>query len=286
MADTVLVTGATGTIGSQVVSALAGLPGVSVRAAVRGAKQVSSANNVSSVEFDYDDHDTLKRAVDGASKVFLLTPFAPNQVELAARLIEFAKAAGVRHIVKLSAIGCEHEPGIQLGRWHRAVEKLVEASGIAFTFLRPNNFFENFINYYRAQPDGAIYLPWGNAGCSFIAGADIAAVAKLALTTAGHEGQAYELTGPESLTIARAAEVLSEVSGRSIRYVDVPEEAARAGMLSAGMPVWMTDAMMELHAVDKAGYAAAISPAVQRLLGRAPTSFELFAQQNTLAWKA
>jgi uncharacterized protein YbjT (DUF2867 family) len=285
MANTVLVTGATGTIGSQVVAALADLPGVSVRAAVRGEKRVSGANNVSSVDFDYDNPDTLKRAVEGANKVFLLTPFAPNQVELAARLLEFAKGAGVQHIVKLSAIGCEHEPGIQLGRWHRAVEKLVEASGMAFTFLRPNNFLENFINYYRAQPDGAIYLPWGSAGCSFIAGADIAAVAKLALTTAGHEGQAYELTGPAALTIGRAAEILSEVSGRKIHYVDVPEEAARAGMLAAGMPGWMTEAMMELHAIDKAGYAAAVSPVAERLLGRAPMSFEVFARENAAAWK-
>jgi uncharacterized protein YbjT (DUF2867 family) len=285
MANTVLVTGATGTIGSQVVAALADLPEVTVRAAVRGVKRVSGANNVSSVDFDYDNPDTLKRAVEGANKVFLLTPFAPNQVELAARLLEFAKGAGVQHIVKLSAIGCEHEPGIQLGRWHRAVEKLLEVSGMAFTFLRPNNFFENFINYYRAQPDGAIYLPWGNAGCSFIAGADIAAIAKLALTTAGHEGQAYELTGPAALTIGRAAEILSEVSGRKIHYVDVPEEAARAGMLAAGMPGWMTEAMMELHAIDKAGYAAAVSPVAERLLGRAPMSFEVFAQQNAAAWK-
>jgi uncharacterized protein YbjT (DUF2867 family) len=285
MANTVLVTGATGTIGSQVVAALADLPEVTVRAAVRGVKRVSGANNVSSVDFDYDNPDTLKRAVEGANKVFLLTPFAPNQVELAARLLEFAKGAGVQHIVKLSAIGCEHEPGIQLGRWHRAVEKLLEVSGMAFTFLRPNNFFENFINYYRAQPDGAIYLPCGNAGCSFIAGADIAAIAKLALTTAGHEGQAYELTGPAALTIGRAAEILSEVSGRKIHYVDVPEEAARAGMLAAGMPGWMTEAMMELHAIDKAGYAAAVSPVAERLLGRAPMSFEVFAQQNAAAWK-
>jgi uncharacterized protein YbjT (DUF2867 family) len=283
--STILVTGSTGTVGSHVVHALSQVSGVSVRAATRGGKNPFGAN-VATVSFDYDDPASLRSALAGVDKVFLLTPFTPNQVELAGRLLEVAKASGVTHVVKLSAIGCDVEPGIQLGRWHRAAEQRIEASGLAYTFLRPNNFFENFLNYYPPQVDGNIYLPWGSAGVSFLAAADIAEVAKLAFTKPGHEGKAYSLTGSQSLTIEHAARVIGEVTGRTIRYVDVPEEAARKGMLDAGMPGWMVDAMMELHAIDKAGYAAAIAPDLVEVLGRPAQTFEEFAKLHADRWRA
>jgi uncharacterized protein YbjT (DUF2867 family) len=223
--------------------------------------------------------------VQGVDKIFLVTPFAQNQVELAGRLIDAAKAAGVKHIVKLSAMGVENEPGIQLGRWHRAVEKAIEASGIAWTFLRPNNFMENFLNYYPPDAQGNIYLPWANGACSFIAGSDIAAVAAAVLTGTGHENKAYNLTGPEAFTIAQAAQSIGEVSGREIHYVNVPEAAASQAMLNMGMPKWMVDAMMELHGINKAGYAAAVTDSVQKVTGRAPISFAQFAQKHAARWK-
>ncbi len=287
MSTTILVTGATGTIGSQVVSALGSASGVKVRAAVRKADQAKrlASANVEPVDFDYSNPDAIAKAVAGVDKIFLVTPFVSDPVELASTLIDAAKTAGVKHIVKLSAIGCDIEPGIVLGRLHRAIEKKIEASGIAYTFLRPNNFFENFFNYYGPDAQGNIYLPWGTASCSFMAGADIAAVASVALTAPGHEGKAYELTGPEAITIADAARAISEVTGRTIRYVDVPEEAAKSAMLGMQMPAWMVDAMMELHAIDKAGYASAVSENAEKLLGRKPMSFSAFAQKNASKWQ-
>jgi uncharacterized protein YbjT (DUF2867 family) len=287
MTTTILVTGATGTIGSHVVAALADQPDVRVRAAVRSGEKGKGlpGANVTPVDFDYDQPATIAAALAGADKVFLLTPFSDKQAELGKRLVDAAAKAGVKHVVKLSAIGCEHEPGIQLGRWHRAVEKHLEASGLAWTFLRPNNFFENFVGYYPPGKDGNIYLPWGTAACSFMAGADIAAVAAKALTTAGHEGKAYALTGPEAITIAQAASAIGEVSGRKVAYVDVPEAAAKKAMLDLGMPGWMVDAMMELHAVDKAGYAAAVTDTVPKLLGRPAMTFLEFARKHAKAWK-
>jgi uncharacterized protein YbjT (DUF2867 family) len=286
MSNTILVTGATGTVGSKVVQALAGKADVSVRVAVRDpAKAKGLGANAQPVAFDYAKPETIAAAVKGADRVFVLTPFQQDQVELGNRLVDAAKAAGVRHIVKLSAIGSDMEPGIQLGRWHRAVERHLEATGIAYTILRPANFMDNFIHYYPPQADGNIYLPLGTGAASYIDTRDIADVAALVLTTPGHDNKAYTLTGGEAVSTAQAAAHLSEATGRAINYVDVPEEAAKKAMLDLGMPGWMVDAMMELHGIVKAGYAAGTTDTVKELLGRAPRTFAQFARDNAAAWK-
>ncbi|WNG54985.1 SDR family oxidoreductase [Archangium gephyra] len=284
---TILVTGATGTIGSQLVSALKGRNDVTVRVAVRSAAKAKSleGGNVTPIDFEYTKPELIQKAVAGVEKLFLVTPFTPDQVDLGARLVDQAKAAGVKHIVKLSAMGADVEPGIQLGRWHRTLERYISGSGLTYTFLRPNNFMDNFINFYPPGKDGNIYLPWGQGACSFIAGSDIAAVAAAALTSSGHENKAYNLTGPEAFTIGHAAATIAEVSGKKANYVDVPEAAASRAMLDMGMPAGLVDAMMELHAIDKAGYAGEVTDAVQKITGRAPMTFASFARQHAASWK-
>lgn len=287
MSITILVTGATGTIGTQVIKQLTAHPGVKVRAAVRSTAKADALRELGAepVEFEWSRPETFTAALQGADKLFLLTPFAPDQVELAQRLIDAAKAAGIKHIVKLSALGCDNEPGIQLGRWHHAVERAIQAAGIPYTFLRPNNFMENFIGYYPPAPDGNIYLPFGQGAVSWVDGRDVAAVAVAALLGHGHEGKVYTLTGGEALTIDQIAAQIAEATGRTIRFVDVPEEAARSAMLGMQMPAWMVNAMMELNGINKAGYAAAITPTVQEITGSAPRSFRDFARENAAAWQ-
>lgn len=288
MSNTILVTGATGTVGTQVVRALNEKAGVQIRVGVRDLATSASlkSDRVTPVALDWSQPETVHAALAGVDRAFLLTPFVPNQVEIGMAFVDAAKKAGVRHLVKLSAIGCDIEPGIQLGRWHRAIEKHVEASGLPWTFLRPNNFMENFIGYYPPQADGNIYLPFGDASVSWIAARDIGAVAAVALTedVSKHAGKAYTLTGSEALSVKQVAAQLSTATGRTINYVDVPEEGARNAMLAAQMPAWMVDAMMELHAIDKAGYAAEVTPVVEQLLGRAPQKLADFARENAAAW--
>ncbi len=287
MAATILVTGSTGTIGSKVVSALAEKKDVRVRAAVRATEKASKLPaNAEAVELDYDKPGTLVSAFKGVDGVFLLTPFVEDPVPYGKRLVEAAKAAGVKHVVKLSAMGADAEPGITLGRQHRAVEKLIEASGLPWTFLRPNNFMDNFVNYYPPDAQGNIYLPWGEGACSFIDSRDVGAVAAAALTSNAYNGKALTLTGPEAFTIAQAAATIAEVTGRTVRYVDVPEDAAKKAMLDMKLPAWMVNGMMELHGIDKAGYAAAVTTAVKDLTGKAPRSFKDFARDHAARWKA
>ncbi|MBS2014744.1 MAG: SDR family oxidoreductase [Deltaproteobacteria bacterium] len=280
----ILVLGATGTIGTHVVNELVSR-GVTVRAAARNATSLTARSGVEPCGLVLGDDASVKRALDGVSAAFLLTPFDPDQVALGTHFVDRAKAAGVKRVVKLSAFGSDIEPGIQLGRWHRAIEKHLEASGLEHTILRPNNFMQNFLGYYPPDAEGVIYLPWGDAGCSFIDGRDVAQVAALALTEPGHAGKAYTLTGPSAFGIGEAAKTLSEVSGRKISYVDVPEATTREAMAKAGAPAWMADAMMELHAIDKAGYATAVTDDFTRITGSAPRTFRDFARDHASAWK-
>jgi uncharacterized protein YbjT (DUF2867 family) len=281
--STILITGATGTIGTEVVKALSG-KGHDLRAAARGVTKNPPAG-AKAVEMDWDDDASIRAAVAGADAVFLLTPFTDKQAEYGKRFVAAAKQAGVKRIVKLSAQGCEHEPGIQLGRWHREVEKAIEASGIAYTFLRSANFMNNFVGYYPPDKEGAIYLPWGQSKVAFVDARDVGEAAARALTEAGHENKAYVVTASEPITVADAASEISKVSGRTVKYVDVPETAARSAMSGMGMPGWMVDAMMELHAVDKAGYAAGTTKDAEKILGRAPRTFAQFAKDHASAWK-
>jgi uncharacterized protein YbjT (DUF2867 family) len=136
MTSAILVTGATGNIGSKVVKQLSVI-GANVRAAVRRSTDVDEIKGakVELVEFDFDKPEIIGAAFKGVEKLFLLTPFVPNMVEMGANLVERAKKVGIKHIVRLSAMGADIEPGITLGRWHREVEKMVEVSGIPYYVL-------------------------------------------------------------------------------------------------------------------------------------------------------
>src|SRR5262245_19258971 len=232
MPITVLVTGATGTIGSQVVRHLIELLDVVVRA---GVHDITAAGVLPSavirVPFDFTSEATMRAACEGVDRLFLLTPTNAHQVDFGRAAVQSARRAGVGHIVRLSALGADTEPGIQIGRWHRAVEQAIQESGVPWTFLRPNNLMNNFLNFYPPDASGVIHLPFGTGACSWIDAADVGAVAAGVLTREGHEDAAYALTGPAALTIDDVATALTKVSGRAIRYVDVPEAAARRAML-------------------------------------------------------
>jgi uncharacterized protein YbjT (DUF2867 family) len=200
-------------------------------------------------------------------------------VELANAFVDAAKRAGVRHVVKLSAIGADAAPPFTVGKWHAANEQHIRESGLGFTFLRPNSFMQNFTTYFPPR-DGAIYLPWGNGTASFVDTRDLASVAANVLTSDGHEGKIYTLTGPVALGIADVARILTGAAGRDIHYVDVPEAAARNGMLQAGIPKWQVDALMELHAINKQNRWSAVTSDVEKVTGQDATDFAQFARDH------
>jgi uncharacterized protein YbjT (DUF2867 family) len=271
----ILITGASGTVGREVVKAL-GERSARVRAGYRTRPQNIPAG-VESVALDYDRPETIRPALQGVETLFLLS----NTVDPERKVVDEAKRAGVKRVVKLSVIGAAQEE-FTFARWHRAVEKHIEASGLAWTFLRPNGFMQNVVNYMgeTIRSQSAIYAPAGNSAASHIDARDIGAVGARVLTEKGHDGKAYELTGPAPLTYGQIAEILSRVLGRTIRYVPISPEQYKQAAVAAGTPAGYADALVDLYRYYMEGRAVVVTPAVRQIAGRDAIPFEQFAKDH------
>ena len=291
MTETILITGATGTVGSEVVKQLSAKgENIIVKAAARSATDntFENLNRVQVVQLDYDKPDSLAVALKGVDKLFLLTPFQSNMVDLTSNLVSEAKKAEVKYIAKQSVMGADAEPGITPGRLHRQAEKIIEESGIPFTFLRPNFFMQNFVNYYSnlIRSQGAFYIPAGDAKVSFVDVRDIAAVAVKSLINDNQQkGRAYNITGGEALSYGQAAEILSKAVGKKINYVNVTDQDARNGMKDMSMDEWTIKSMIELFEITRAGYVSEISPIVEQVTGNKPITFSQFAKDYAGSFK-
>lgn len=273
----IFVTGATGTIGSSLVNALKA-KGASFKVGTRSPDKLKPLA-VQTALFDWDKPSTFGPALQGVEKLFVLTPVSEKQAEYTKELVEAAKKAGVKHVVKLSVMGVDAEPGITFGRHHREGEKAIKNSGLAWTMLRPTFFMENFFNYYGVDPkkDGDVYLAYGEGKACWLDGQDVAEVAAAVLTGKGHEGKAYDLTGPEALGAAEVLAILGQALGRKYNYVPVPEEAVRKALADKGAPQWMIDGFAELDGLIWNGWSATPAQGVQEVLGRPPRSFRDYA---------
>jgi len=286
MAGKTLITGATGTVGTELSRALAG-KGADVRVGVRPSKKPRLfPDEFEQVVLDHDQPETYADALRGVSRLFLLLPSTHDQVEIAQRLVSAAKEAGVEHVVKLSAMRISSD--ILFNRWHRQAEEYLEASGIAWTHLCPTSFMQNFIVYDGASitSDGKIYQPMGEGRVAYVDARDIAAVAAKVLVddTSAHAGKSYDLTGPASITVGEVASAITRAIGRQVVYVDVPEEATRSALLSYNAPSWLVEGTMELYAVSKAGHASRTTDWVETITGRAPYDIDNFARTFAPSW--
>ena len=277
---TILVTGATGTVGTATIKALEEA-NAHIRAGVHSIIKGERLKHpqVELVEIDFNRPETIEAAMTGIEKLFLITPFTENQVEMGKCLVQQAEKCGVKHIVRLAAMGAGAEPGIALGRWHRQVEREIEATGIPYTHLRPNSFMQNFAMYYGSniRNDDTIFLPLGDGKVSYIDVRDIADVAKKVLTTDQFYNQTITLTGPQALSAEEVAHQIAHVAGRQIHYQEISEEEAREAMLSSHISAGLVEAMLELHSVCKAGHSAVVTDAIEKITGRKARSFHQFA---------
>ena len=294
----ILVTGATGTVGSEVVKQLTSpsqsslSSGIRVRVAVHSKDKADKLRDenklVEVVDMDYNKPETIVDALNGIDKLFLLTLPRPDMSEITSSLIKEAKKNDVKHVVKLSVLDAEAEPGIMITRMHRQEEKIIEESGIPYTFLRAGAFMQNFINFFgqTIKTQNAFYLPVGDGKVSLVDVRDIASVATKILLAKNngtknnqqHENKKYGITGSEALSYSQAAEILSNVLGRRIAYVNVTDEDARNAMKKMGMEDWLIDALLELYSVIRSGYASQSTTVVEQITGRKPISLEQFAR--------
>jgi uncharacterized protein YbjT (DUF2867 family) len=290
--ESILVTGASGNIGSEIVKQLlSDAPDVSIKAAVHSSqnvKKVKSDARVKVIQIDYKEPDTVREALNGVDKLFLLTPDVPNAADLASNVVIEAKKAGIKQIVKQSVMGAALEADVGTMRLHRQVEKFIEQSGIPFTFLRPNEFMQNFINFHSPSIKGnnAFYVPLEDARVSLVDVRDIAAVAvKSLIDEDKHKNKTYLITGPEALSYHQVAEILSNTTGRKINYVNISDGEARAAMKEIGMSDWLINTVSELSEYFRKGKASEISPAVEDVTGNKPISFSQFAKDYAEAFR-
>ncbi len=236
----ILVTGATGLSGSAVIR-LCAKRGIPVRALVRDPAKVPALGIPATVELAEGDMlkpATLDGALDGVERVLLISSPDPHLVETQCTFIDAAKRAGVRHIVKLSGMGCWSGSAFRFARMHAEVERHLEGSGVAWTHLRPSTFMQTHLRELipTILSEGTVCLPMGDARLAPVDVEDIAHVAVTLLESRGHEDKRYEMTGPEALTTADIAERISAATGRPVRYVDPPPDAYRDALLTAGKP--------------------------------------------------
>lgn len=285
MSNQILVTGATGNVGGEVMRQLLAA-GITPRVAVRSLSKAEALKAVGAepVELDFQRPETLEPAFAGVEKVFWASPLTATMADLDRRTLVAAQKAGVQQIVRLSVMGAELDTA--LGRAHRQVEQQLEASGLAYTILRPNSFHQNYITYTGAtiKSDHAFYLPLGDGKISFVDIRDVAAIAVHALTEPGHTGETYLITGGEALSNTDVAAILSRVLGQTIAYVDIPEATARQAMQAAGIPDADGELVLSLYAAQKTGQYATISPVVEQITGKQPIRFAQFAQDSVAAF--
>jgi len=280
----ILITGATGHIGKELIPFLLE-SGQSIRVLVRDEKKVAHLDPcIERVVGDWNKLETLASAMVGVARVFLVTFETQQDISV----IEAAKRAGVQHIVKLSTLeATEHK--INVGRWHYEREELIRISGLDWTFLRPGMFMSNSIEWWSdsIKGQGSVFFPGGKKGkVAPVDPRDVAKVAALALTKAGHSGQAYELTGSELFTIGEMVQVISGVLGKPIQYVDIPPIAAKLFMLKSGMDKTLVNALMEMLVSLRRNEGAIVTDIVQQLTGYPPRTFEAWCREHIEAFRA
>jgi len=274
----ILVTTPNGKVGSEVIQQLQA-QGHEVRVGAHTVEKARAAFPGSDVvHFDFENPESVKAALEGVNALYLASPGDMLEGPVNA-VVDAAKRAGVKRVVRLSAAGVEYGDSPL-----RRVELHLEASGLEHTFLRPNWFMQNYSTMSaEGVRQGTLYEPAADGKTAFIDARDIASVAVVALTGEGHGGKAYTLTGPEALSRNEVAALFSSALGREVKYVAVSDEQLRQGM--AGAPQGYVELMSALYGFVRAGATEAVTDEVQKVTGRAPIHFEQFIADHLETWR-
>ena len=283
----IFVTGASGTVGREVVAQLLAMD-VPVRALTRDPARAKIDPHAAVITGDTTQPETFAHRLKGSDALFSVV-FGPQMAQEEAALARVAREAGVKHIVKLSALGAGGETGTRVGiaGWHEAAEKALAASGMSYTFVQATAFMSNL--FFQREPIvrmGKVFSNYGDGKLAFVHPRDIAAVAVKALTLPDqHHNKAYPVTGGEALSMHEVAELLSDTLGRKIDYVPVTDETAADSLRQHGMPAEVIAALMPFGQIVREGRAAAVSPCVREVTGRAPLTYAAWVNEYAAAFQ-
>jgi uncharacterized protein YbjT (DUF2867 family) len=283
---TILVTGATGNVGSNLVRTLAAR-GAPVRAFVRDRARAAAkfGPGVELAAGDFGDRATVDRALSGVDRLFLACANVPGQIDFECAAIDAAAAAGVAGVVKLSGPDASVDSPLVFERWHGAIEQHLAASGLPAVLVRPRTYMTNLLAYARTVAQtGMLFAPAGTAAISFVDPRDVADAAAEVLTRPRLERRTYTLTGPEAITFDRIAAEFSAATGRPVTYVGVGD--GRQAMIADGLPPMVADAIVAIFAAQRAGSMTTTTDAVRELTGRDPRTITGFARDYAGAFGA
>jgi uncharacterized protein YbjT (DUF2867 family) len=278
----ILIIGATGTVSSLIIEQLRD-SAHRIVALVRNPEKVASLAQ-SGIEVragDLEQPWTLVNAFAGIDTVWLLTPAGPRAPEQSFNAVYAARRAGVGHIVRMSAFGAAHDAPAINGRLHALSDAELIASGVSHTIIKPHFFMQNLLMAASGiARDGILYFALGEARLAAIDARDVAAFATQVLTTPGHEGRQYTLTGPASITMHEVAAAFAGTMGRPIRYQPVPVEAARQSVLEMGADPWSANMLCDYLAAYSSAWGDRCTTDFEALLGRPPRTIGQFAKDH------
>ena len=282
----ILLIGATGRIGRALVSDLleAKAP---IRVLARDPAKAAAAlgDGVEIVRGDLDDPASLAPAMDGVRSLYLASGVGAHLVEQHAVAIRSARAAGVEHVARVSTEGVEADDMLLLARWHRAGEADLEASGMAWTHLRPCNFMHNMLTFAPSIAGrGEIRAPFGEGRMSLVDVRDIAAVAAASLLDPVHRGRAYKITGAEWLGYAAIADAIAAATACPVRYVPISAGQARVEMSEAGYPLWLMEDLIGMYDLLARDRDPPLTSVVRDMTGREPRRFDAFLREHAGAF--
>ncbi len=279
----ILLTGATGKTGGALARELVN-KGVPVRALVRDAEKAASlqAAGIELIVGDVGDRDAVAKALTGVEKATLILPNSQEQESMELQFVDLAVEAGVGHLVKLSSFEAQPEATSPIPAQHYTVEQHIRASGLDWTMIRPNFFMQNlFGSGHAIKTEGKFYLPLGDGVTVMMDCRDIGAAIAEVLVGSGHEGQSYEISGPELMTFNDVAEQLSAVLGKRVEYVNQDPAAFREKIAPFLTSEWHANSIMHLFSELAAGVVRPqVTDTFARLVGREPIVFKQFVRDH------
>ncbi len=271
------VTGSTGQLGCRVATRLAAL-GQAQRLIVRDLARAPRLAGAEMVQASYEDGPSMRAALSGIQTLFLVSGYGHTRLEQHYSAIDAASAAGVERIVYTSFLAAAPLATFTHAREHYLTEERIRASRCRYTFLRPTFYLDRAPRWFSSE--GVIQGPAGNGTITWVSRDDLADVAVAVLTTSGHDGASYEITGSRALTLAQAAEEFSRVTGLSTSYQPETLEEARASRMKYNPTVWELEAWVSTYVAIATGEMSVVSCTVQALTGHAPQTLADYIRQH------